>query len=95
MKRINFKKINVEVSIDKFQEQDLAHQVGEILHRKATGLAMDELARKIFRSEGEIELSDSEFNDVLAALDEVFYYFMIQGVEKSAVNVGEKTEEAD
>lgn len=84
MKRINFKEISVETSIDVFQKQDLAKQVGEALHKKATTLALDELARKIFKSTGPIELEDNEFTEMMAALDGVFYLFFIQGIANSA-----------
>lgn len=87
MKRINFKQISVETSIDVFETQDLRKPIGEALHKKATNLAMDELARSIFKSDGPVEIEDADFAEMMSSLEGLFYLFIIQGIANSAENV--------
>ena len=66
--KLNFKKLNVEVSIDNFVEQDLSAQVGNFLFSEATTVPMSDLARKIYHSEGEMELTKKEYTEMTQIL---------------------------
>lgn len=81
MKKINFKELNVEVEIDKYQTADLRHEIGNALHRLSESVPMSELARKIYYSEGEIEIDDTELELARALLKGVFKQFVLQALQ--------------
>jgi len=86
MKKINFKKIKMEVEIDNFQGQDLSTQIGNLLFKQASTLTMDELSRKIFKSKGEIEISDEDFSQMIDLLKDIVVYRVITAIENSAID---------
>ena len=53
----NFKKTNIEVKFGEFRELDIATQLGNYIHSNTTDIGLDDVARKIYYSEGEIEIS--------------------------------------
>ena len=56
--KANFKKINVEVTFDVFQELDIAKQLGNYIHTNTSDIGLDDVAREIYHSEGEVEIAD-------------------------------------
>ncbi len=90
MKKINFKEIKVETEVDVFETYDLRKEVGNLLFKQATNLAMDELARKIFKSEGEIKISDDDFKEMIEALRTVIVFRALRAIEGGAKEVKEK-----
>lgn len=58
MKKVNFRKLRVEVSFDEFQELDVAKELGNYIHSKTPDIGVDETARAIYHSDGDIEISD-------------------------------------
>lgn len=57
--KVNFKKLNVEVAFDKFKELDLAKDLGNYIHTNTNDIGLDDTARAIYHSEGEIEVEES------------------------------------
>ena len=56
--KANFKQISVEVAFDVFQELDIAKQVGNFIHANTSDIGLDDIARTIYHSEGEVEIAD-------------------------------------
>ena len=87
MKRINFKKLEVETQIEVFEIKDLTKDIGNGLHAKATDIGMDELARKIYHSDREVEISDQEFSSMMQLIQGVFYFPIYDAITKNAIDV--------
>lgn len=83
MKQVNFKELNVEVGIDKFQPRDLRKDFGDTLHRASESVPMSELARKIYYSEGPLEISDEDFGTMLILMKTAFKKYIVDAVEKA------------
>lgn len=92
MKQINFKQINVETSIGVFEPKDIAKEIGEVLHKRAANLAMDELARRIFNSEADIMIEDADFAEMMSLLDGIILFMVIQAIADNAKEVKQKEE---
>ena len=43
--------------------------MGEVVFASAGTLAEDELARRIFKTEGPVEMTEKEYNDVLQSIN--------------------------
>jgi hypothetical protein len=56
--KANFKQISVEVAFDVFQELDIAKQVGNFIHANTSDIGLDDIARTIYHSEGEVDIPD-------------------------------------
>lgn len=69
MKKINFKHFKVFTDITKTQtfEADMRKSVANVLYMQFSGIAAHDLAFRIYRSEGDIELNDEE-SDMLMQL---------------------------
>ena len=84
MKRIDFSNVNIEMELGVFQPRDTRSEFANVVFQAATTLELDTLARKIFRtSKGELlELSDGEFEQLIAALRHAGYrYSVIRDLE--------------
>lgn len=55
--KANFKNLQVEVSFDKFSEVDVTKALGNYIHTNTTDIGLDDVAREIYYSEGEVEIS--------------------------------------
>jgi hypothetical protein len=87
MKRINFKKIMVEVEIGDFRPQDFRKLIGNALFTQARDIETDELSRRIHSSEGEMDIPDELFSGMMKLLEEILYYRIRKAIEGSVVNV--------
>lgn len=67
--KVDFKKLSVEVSFDKFSEVDVAKVLGNYIHTNTPDIGLDDTARAIYHSEGEIEIPD-EHAEMINALVE-------------------------
>lgn len=65
--KVNFKQILVEASFDEFKEFDIAREFGNYIHSNTNDIGLDDTAREIYHSEGEIEISE-EHAGMIAAL---------------------------
>jgi hypothetical protein len=93
MKRINFKEITVEVEIGDFHPQDFRKVIGNALFSQAQSIEMDFLARSIHASDGEIDIPDESFSEMMALLSGLLYYRVKKAIEGSVVNVDERGED--
>ncbi len=64
--KANFKNISVEVAFDEFQELDIAKQLGNFIHANTPDIGLDDVAREIYHSEGEMEISGQHAADIVA-----------------------------
>ena len=81
---IDFTKLNVETRIDCFDFLDLHEVVGEVVFASAGTLAEDELARRIYKSDGPVEMTDQEYQGMLQALDGQLAFRVIQAIRRQA-----------
>lgn len=56
--KANFKQIKVEVMFDEYKELDIAKSLGNYIHQNTTDIGLDDTARAIYHSEGEVEISN-------------------------------------
>ena len=81
---IDFTKLNVETRIDCFDVLDLHEMVGEAVFAGAATLAIDELARRIYKSDGPMEMTDQEYQGMLQALSGQLAFRVIQAIRRQA-----------
>lgn len=55
--KANFKKLSVEASFDNFAEVDVTKALGNFIHGHTTDIGLDDTARAIYHSDGEMEIS--------------------------------------
>ena len=87
---IDFTKLNVETRIDCFDILDLHEVVGEVVSASAGTLAEDELARRIFKTKGPVEMTEKEYNDVLQSIDGKLAFRIIQAIRRQVGDTDEK-----
>jgi uncharacterized membrane protein YcgQ (UPF0703/DUF1980 family) len=93
MKQINFKQIKVEIEIGNFQPQDFRKAIGNTLFSQARNIEMDELSRRIYSSDGAIDIPDEQFSEMMTLLSEqLLYYRVKKAIEGSVINVEQKKE---
>lgn len=54
--KANFKTLQVEVAFDEFKELDAAKVLGNFIHANTNDIGLDDVARAIYHSEGEVEI---------------------------------------
>lgn len=64
--KVNFKHIQVEVEFDVFKELDITKGLGNYLHVNTSDIGLDDVARDIYHSEGEIEIPQEYVADIIA-----------------------------
>lgn len=87
MKQVNFKELNVEVEIDQYQALDFRKEVGNAIHRQAVTIPMDELARKIYHSDGPVEIENEDYEMMKAIVSKSFALIILQAVERSTTEL--------
>lgn len=60
MKKIDFTKLQIEVQIGEYKEQDVAKLMANAMFPKIANMDEDTLVRKIYHAEGELDFSDEE-----------------------------------
>lgn len=83
--KANFKKLNVEVEFDEFKELDIAKQLGNFIHTNTNDIGLDDTARAIYHSDGEMEVDDihaQQIIDMVKSRDCVF----LAGVKRAIIN---------
>lgn len=83
--KANFKKINVEVAFDEFQELDIAKQIGNFIHANTPDIGLDDVAREIYHSKGEIEISEQHAKDIIMMVSSDVCMF-VAAVKKAIIN---------
>ena len=64
--KANFKKIQAEINFGEFKEVDLAKELANFIHNNTTDIGLDDVAREIYYSEGEVEISTEHANTIKA-----------------------------
>lgn len=95
MKQVNFKELNVETEIDNFQTIDLRKEIGNKLHQHAVTIPMDELARKIYHSEGSVNIEDEDYGMMMSTISNSFSLIVRQAVERCTSEFKENKEDED
>lgn len=54
--KVNFKKLSVEALFGEFMEVDVTKELGNYIHSQTNDIGLDDTARAIYYSEGEIEM---------------------------------------
>lgn len=83
--KANFKKINVEVAFDEFQELDIAKQIGNFIHANTPDIGLDDVAREIYHSKGEIEIPE-EYIPMILDLIKNNQCPLVAAVKKAIIN---------
>lgn len=84
MGKINFKSLNVETQIDKFEEKDVTKMLGNLIHSQAQTVTADELAHSIYHSEKEIEISREDYQEMMTILKRSgVIYCYLNAIEKA------------
>jgi hypothetical protein len=66
MKKINFKTLRIQLTFEgEPVEMDVRKIVGNIIRQNTSDIGLDELARKIYFSEGEVEIPDEYVGPIL------------------------------
>lgn len=86
MKQINFKELNTEVEIDRFEPRDFSKEIGNSLHRAAENIPMADLARKIYYSEASIDIPEEDYEMMLCLLKKQYKKFIIDALVRSTVD---------
>jgi hypothetical protein len=80
--KVNFKQILVEVTFGEYKELDIAKKVGNFIHVNTNDISLDDVARAIYYSEGEIEI-DNDSATMIAMLIEDRNCTFLAGVKKA------------
>lgn len=63
--KANFKKLGVEVSFDNFKEWDVAKDLGNFIHANTSDIGLDDVARDIYHSEGEMDIPEAYAKEII------------------------------
>lgn len=89
MKQVNFKELNVEFEIDKFQQMDMRKDIGNSIHRQAVTIPMSDLARKIYHSEEPVEMDEENYNMMISVLERSFALLISAAVKRDTIEIEE------
>lgn len=56
--KANFKQLSVEVAFDEFAPWDITKDLGNFIHAHTNDIGLDDVARNIYHSEGEVDIPD-------------------------------------
>lgn len=87
MKQVNFKELNIEFEIDNFRTADLAHEVGNVIHRAAETVPMADLARKIYHSDGATRITDEDYREMMQIISKSFKLMVCRAIEAGTTEV--------
>lgn len=93
MKRLNFKELRVETSIDEFEAVDVRKAIGNALYKLADSIPMSDLSRKIYHSEGMIEIEDQDCAEMVKTIEPLFRVLLINAVKDNIEDVTDKSKE--
>lgn len=83
--KVNFKKLNVEVAFDEFKELDIAKQLGNFIHTNTNDIGLDDTARAIYHSEGEMEVDDIHAQQIIEMIKGSECMFLA-GIKRAIIN---------
>lgn len=80
----NFKNLEVEVTFGNFKGLDVTHILGNFLHANTSDIGLDDTARAIYYSEGDVEIPD-EHAKVIVAMVGSSKCSIVAGIKKSII----------
>lgn len=83
--KANFKNIKVEVEFGVFKELDITKGLGNYLHANTSDIGLDEVARNIYHSDGEIDISDEYVADIVAMVSHK-QCALLAAIKKAIIN---------
>ncbi len=83
--RANFKKLRVEVAFDEFKELDIARQLGNFIHANTPDIGMDDIAREIYYSQGDVEIPEDYAEGIVSMIKSAHCNFLAC-VKKAVIN---------
>jgi hypothetical protein len=83
--KANFKKLNVEVAFDEYRELDLAKELGNYIHTNTNDIGLDDTARAIYHSDGEMEVDDIHAQQIVYMVKSRDCVFLA-GVKRAIIN---------
>lgn len=66
--KVDFTKAKVEVTFGEYKEMNIAEAVGNAIHQNTSDIGVDETARQIYHSQGEIEIPDEQVAPITFAI---------------------------
>ncbi|RHJ77694.1 hypothetical protein [Parabacteroides sp. AM08-6] len=95
MKQVNFQELNVEFAINEFKNMDFRADIGNAIHRQAVNVPMAELARKIYYSDGPVEIEDKDYETMMTIIEHSFSLIVPAAVKRSTSEVEPVKDEED
>ena len=89
--KVDFTKAKVEVTFGEYKEVDIAKAVGNAIHQNTSDIGVDETARNIYHSEGELEIPDEQISAIIYALSNAST--ILVSAKKAALNLLKLTQE--
>ena len=56
--KANFNQLQVEVAFDEYKPVDVTKSLGNFLHANTNDIGLDDVAREIYHSQGEVDIPD-------------------------------------
>lgn len=81
--KANFKQLKVEVAFDRYSDVDVRKALGNAIHASTSDIGLDDVARAIYHSEGEIEISGEHAAQIVELMN--FRDCMLLAAVKRAV----------
>lgn len=83
--RVNFKELSVEVNFDVFKPLDISKDLGNFIHVNTPDIGLDDVAREIYHSKGEIEIPE-EYIPMILDLIKNNQCPLVAAVKKAIIN---------
>ncbi len=92
MKQLNLKELEIKVGVERTEILDVRKEWGDALHRVSESVPMTELAKRIYYSDGPVEISDEDFCTMMKLLKLSFKKFILDSVTDSVEEIKDKEE---
>lgn len=83
--RVNFKELSVEVNFDVFKPLDISKDLGNFIHVNTPDIGLDDVAREIYHSKGDIEIPE-EYIPMILDLIKNNQCPLVAAVKKAIIN---------
>lgn len=93
MKKIDFTKLKMftDISNTNCSEQNVCFELSNLIYTRASGIFAHALAMKIYKSTGEIELTDEEFNFIVKFANENLVPLFMDSLKANIIDVDDAT----
>lgn len=68
--KVNFKEISVEASFGEYLTIDMTKEIGNYIHAHTTDIGLDDTARAIYHSEGEMEINEEHAASIVGMMEQ-------------------------